>query len=70
MLLGIYAAWTKMPAFAPVACSSLKDFFDAKMQAVADDDTNAAANATERYLVSLIEYLKNAYLKWLICSAA
>ena len=38
-------------------------FFDAKMQAVADDDTDAAANATERYLVSPIAYLNKAYLK-------
>ena len=45
-------------------------FFDAKMQAVADDDTDAASNATERYLVSPISYLNNAYLKWLIYSAA
>ena len=37
--------------------------FRAKMQAVADDDTDAAANATERYLVSPIAYLNNAYLK-------
>ena len=45
-------------------------FFDAKMQAVDDDDTDAAANATERYLMSPIAYLNNPYLKWLIYSAA
>ena len=37
------------------------------MPAVADDDTVAAANATERYLVSPENI---AYLKWLIFSAA
>ena len=48
-------------------CSRCKQqpqgFFDMKMQAVADDDTDAAADATERYLVSPIAYLNNAYLK-------
>ena len=55
-------------------CSRCKpqpqEFFDAKMRAIADDDTDAAANGTERYLVSPIAYLNNAYLKWLIYSAA
>ena len=59
-------------------CSHCKpqpqEFFDAKMRAIADDDTDAAAirpaNGTERYLVSPIAYLNNAYLKWLIYSAA
>ena len=41
------------------------------MQAVNDNNTDAAANATERYLNSLspIAYLNNAYLRWLIYSA-
>ena len=68
--MGIYAAWTKMSCLCSCGKQQPQGFFDAKMQAVADDDTNAAANATERYLVSPIAYLNNAYLKWLIYSAA
>ena len=42
------------------ACNKAAGIFASKMPAVADDDTDAAANATERYLVSPenIAYLK------------
>ena len=52
-------------------CSCCKQqpqgYFDAKMPAVANDDTDTAANATERHLVSPENI---AYLKWLMYSAA
>ena len=53
-------------------CSRCKQqpqgYFDAKMPAVANDiESDTAANATERYLVSTENI---AYLKWLTYSAA
>ena len=58
---------TKMGLFAPVSVSTIKDVFDMKMPAFADDDDAGAISVEKRHLVSP-ELM--AYLTWLIYTSA
>ena len=69
----IFTSITKMGIFAPDGCGpcgrNLKDIFDMKMPAFADDADAGAISVEERHLVSPV-LMAYSDLKWLIYTAA